>query len=444
MVKRLRKMVGALSQRIRLDLKTTFMKHVGIVFFASNLSNVFNLLFTIYVINRLEPEEYGLFNSLLSLFMIASQPLGIFSVGVTRFVSIFHSLEQHGKIRYFLKNLSRQVFFISVVFMLILLVFSPTIANYLHNSSVHLVALILLAVFISYLSAVPSAALQGFQQFLLISYNILATGAGKLLLVMILMHLGFRIMAPLQAFIFSGFISLLLSVVFLFAVLRRIAGKHKLKAADEDVSVSFADVYIYLIPVCLFTFGFQLLNNIDVILVRHFFSELDTGFYSIAQMYGKIVFYFVSPIAFVMFPKIIGAHARKEDTFLVLQKCLLVVVIACLGVITLSYIAPELILKFLTGRVYKQCIPLIRIFAINMGLLAVINIFVQYFLAVNRIWYSLFIFLAVILEAVLIYCFHGSLLQVLQIISICFSLLFITSFILLRKTQAVKQAIATA
>ena len=64
----------------------------------------------------------------------------------------------------------------------------------------------------------------------------------------------------------------------------------------------------------------MVLTNIDLILVKHFFTPIEAGYYSIAQMVGKIILILPIPIVTVMFPKLSSLDGREEKNTLDFRK----------------------------------------------------------------------------------------------------------------------------
>ncbi|WP_461257612.1 oligosaccharide flippase family protein, partial [Treponema sp. R80B11-R83G3] len=69
--------------------------------------------------------------------------------------------------------------------------------------------------------------------------------------------------------------------------------------------------------------GMTVFTNIDVIIVKHYFTDEATGFYSVASILGKMILYISGSIVLVMFPFITEASVKKGDVNKILKKALL-------------------------------------------------------------------------------------------------------------------------
>jgi len=240
----------------------------------------------------------------------------------------------------------------------------------------------------------------------------------KLFFGFVLVAAGLKAFGGLLGFVFSAIVGFCLS---LFQLPK---GMIKLSALPDPVILDKKDIYGYFLPVGLYTLCFFALTNMDIILVKHFFSPIEAGFYSVAQMVGKIVLFVPSAIGVVMFPKIVDHHARKEDAKAILKKCLLVVGILCGLVSFFALLCPAFILKVLTGHDQPQAISLVKFFAISMSFFALVNIFMIYHLSLRRMRFIYFMSVMTIFQFFGIWLFHNTLASVLLTLTLCSVVLF--------------------
>ncbi|HQP92037.1 MAG TPA: oligosaccharide flippase family protein, partial [Candidatus Omnitrophota bacterium] len=180
------------------------------------------------------------------------------------------------------------------------------------------------------------------------------------------------------------------------------------------------------IPVGLSTLCFFLLTNTDIILVKHFFSPADAGYYSVAQTIGKIVLFVPGAIGVVMFPKIVETHSKKMNTLVVLKKCLWAVGFLSGFAFLLSLLFPNIILNILTGHSQPEAVSLVKYFALSMTFFALVNILMIYHLSLHNMKFIYFMLFVSLLQLTAISLLHSSLEQVLIIMVLCSVLLFST------------------
>jgi O-antigen/teichoic acid export membrane protein len=207
----------------------------------------------------------------------------------------------------------------------------------------------------------------------------------------------------------------------------------------EKNRADFSKVYAYSLPVGLTLFCFMALTNIDLVLVKHFFLPIEAGYYSIAQMVGKIIFIFSFPIVMVMFPKIaslkMGNQEKKARS--ILGHSLTTGIFLCGGATIVSLLFPSLIVQFLSGEVYLECVPLVGLFSINMSLYSLSLILLYYQLSIDQRVFLYPLVLCTLIQSGLIVLFHKSLIQVLQMVGlIALGLLVINLYLAYRPYQS--------
>lgn len=391
----------------------------AIIFLSSVITNALNLIFWFYMVRKLNAIDYGTLNSLFSMLMIFGLPAGATVTVVTKFIAQFHSQGDYPKIRFFLFHLGKRILILDGLLLFLFIAFSPKIAQFMNISSVPLVIATGVCLFFSVLAPIPTGTLQGLQLFLAMSIIGIVTGIIKLSASVGLVATGFGVMGAIIGVVLSAVLSLVLVTL---KVPRELLIYHNKVGHVE--AIKFNSIYRYFVPVSISIFCFMVLTNIDVILVKHYFSPLEAGHYSVAQMIGKIVLFLPAAITVVMFPKVTNSYAQNKETVTILKKSLIIVGTLCFGAAIISVIFPHFILKVFTGKVVFQCVPLARLFALAMTFFALVQILITYHVSIHNFKFIFFVAFFTILQTVLIILFHKNLINVLYILLFISTLLF--------------------
>jgi O-antigen/teichoic acid export membrane protein len=170
----------------------------------------------------------------------------------------------------------------------------------------------------------------------------------------------------------------------------------------------------------VFFAGQVVINNCDIVVVKHFFPSQSAGIYAAAAMVGRVVFAFAWAVVSSMFPIVAETHSRKqmEDHDVLRTSLLLVFAICSLFVVGLS-IAPAEIWTWLFGRQFGTggtAFPhLLVLYAASTGIYALSVVVIAYEMSrkiADTGWVQLVISGAVIAG---IYAFHSSLSQVIWV-----------------------------
>lgn len=181
----------------------------------------------------------------------------------------------------------------------------------------------------------------------------------------------------------------------------------------------------------VFFAGQVVINNCDIVVVKHFFPSESAGIYAAVAMVGRVVFAFSWAVVSSMFPIVAETSSRKqrEDYGVLGTSLLLVMAICLLFVVTLS-LAPGQLWTWLFGSQFATAhgiafSNLLTLYAVSTGIYALSVVIIAYEMSrkiANTGWFQLLISGVVIAG---IYFFHSSLAQVIwvQVITMIFLLL---------------------
>lgn len=390
--------------------KNEFILHTIIVFAGTTLAGFCSFLYHLISVRILSAQEYGTLNALISFIGIASTPIAPFSTVLTRFFTEYITKEDFSHLIVVLRKLIKRSIILSILGVVIFTLLSPLIGKFLNTKSIYIV-ICGGVIFLSFMATFTTSLLQSFQKFILYSLVGFIGSLGKLLVGFILLICGMGAFGGLLGFIFSPLLGLLLAPYIISLLL-----KHNIfDKQAKTVKVDLAQLYKYFLSVFIAMMSFASLTNMDMILVKHFFSPLEAGYYSIAQVVGKIFFFAPSALAIVIFPKTTQASVKNTDPRRVLYKSLALTGLGCGVGVILAFLFPEFILKVITSHANSVSIKLVGLSAFNMSFYAGLWILINYFLAMGNTKFILPLLVVSILQIIFICLLHSSLASVIYI-----------------------------
>ena len=401
------------------------------MFIGIGLFNLFNLLYHFFMLRMLPPVEYGQLNTLVALFMIISVPAGTVQTAVTKFVSSFQAQNQFDHVKGLLHHFLLLMLVIGISLFLFFSLGGSFVSSFLQISSYSLILLLGISLFFATVLPIPWGGLSGLQKFGSLTLAMIINSGLKLILGIFLVYFGFGVMGAMSSVALSTFIATLFSLLLLEMNLPKVN-----KTADRTqnpgrpTSYKLSAVYRYLLPVGLTLLCFMVLTNVDLILVKHFFTPVEAGYYSIAQMVGKIILFLPLPIVMVMFPKLSTIEEQEKKALSTLGKSLGIAGLLCGGTVIFSLLFPLFIVKILSGKAHLECSALVRIFSVNMGLFSCTLILLYYHLSTQRRQFLYPLVFFTFIEIGLITLFHDTLIQVLMIVGIVAFCLSVINFYL--------------
>lgn len=383
------------------------LRQGAILFAASCLAGGLNYLYQIIMGRMLGPDHYGVFSSLVSILLLFSVPASAVQTVIAHYTSRFEAHSRLGETKALLVSALKRVSLYASMGTIMVILASPMIASFLHIGSV-VPVMVLGAVLIPWmLSPIASGALQGLQRFNYLGVNLTLGAVGRIFVGIILVSAGLGVNGALGGSFASCVVMLLFGLVPLAFLFRD-------HTNTDDINMR--DVYRYSGRVLLGYVSFAILTNMDVILVKHFFPPTEAGYYSAAATFGKIALFLPGAIAVVMFPKSSHLYALGRDAAAILKKSLLCVIALCAPVVIAYFAAPNFIVGLFFGESYSATVPLLGPLGLAMGLYALGNVLLLYYLSVHNTAFLGIVAACAAIEVVSLAIFHHTLMQVVIVI----------------------------
>jgi O-antigen/teichoic acid export membrane protein len=387
----------------------TLLKGSTILFITSMVGNVANYFFQFYMSRYLSVDNFGAMSSLLSLMVITSVPSAAILLIITKYSSEFKARDEIYHIQSLLLRAFKHIGSLALVILMIFLASSDIISTYLQIDARLPIILIGLAIFFSLLSTINMGILQGLQRFLALGVCGGLSGVFRLVIGAVFVYLGLHLNGALLGILLAALLALVIS----FFPLRHVIASPPLQARWQ---ISPVEIISYGIPVTLTSLTIMALTNVDLVMVKHYFPPQEAGYYAACAVLGRTVFYLPGVIVMAMFPMVSEGHTLNRDTSRLLQRALsYTFLMAAAGAfILLSF--PELMLITLFGERFETASHLLRLYAVAMLPVGLINILANYSLARRKIKYIYLMLSTTIAEIVLIHFLHASLAQVIHIV----------------------------
>ena len=386
---------------------------------------ILGYLFQIIMGRMLSVSEYGIFSALMAMIVVIRAPMTTLSMIISRRVSTYRSEQDNGKLGYLFYWINRKLLLIAVV-LIVLVVFNiKPLQNFLLiEKSAHLY-LLLIILLIAFPQAVNNAYLQGLQYFKWLSVvGVLATLL-KIIIAVILIYFGLGVAGALGGVIFSTFIILILTYV----VLRPSLSKN-----NASISNTTHLLFKSAMPVLLANVAFAVMTQIDMVLVKYYFSEQEVGIYAAASILGKAVMYLPGGIAMALFPIVAENHASgKSSAHLMFQAVGVTALLSLTGALFYYFFADSIIV-LLYGTDYKEAANVLKYFGFAILPMALVMVAEHFLIAMGRVLFAYLFMVVAPLQLIAIYYYHDTLLDIVAVLSISGIILVVSGYGLLWRT----------
>lgn len=350
-------------------LNMSMIKNSAIIFIGLFIANLLAYVFQIYVGRSLGPAGYGVFGSLMALFLIIALPANSIGSAITKYAALHNSRKEYEKIGTLRREVSKRVWLFSILLFLIILLLSPFIADYLKiNSNIPVIVVGFTLIFAMILP-VNRGILQGMKKYKILSVNNVLEALSRLIIVVILIMLGTGVDGAILAYGAGYFIAFLLVFPYIKETYNNKQDKMQMKP-----------IYRYIMISLIVGFILQSIINFPTILIKHFYTAEFTGYWNAALTLSRITLYVAGGVGTVMFAEVAGATSNNEKKK-IFRKALILTLLAAFGIGIIFMAVPELIVNILWGSKFINAAPILRWMQLFMIAFAVLQLYVGYWLA---------------------------------------------------------------
>ena len=349
-----------------MDEYVKFIKRIGVVGIANILISISGLIFIPIITKSFSTADYGVWSQVNTFVSLVPN---IVNLGLPYTMVRFLAAEKDKMIiRQSFYSMMLLVLASTIVMILVLLVFSPQIAQALFDGSMQIMYIVIVMAFFACLDLMLLSYFRTFQQITIYStFLVLQTYIGVVFsIILTWMH------QPIDVVVLgrlSGFFLVFVAMAIL--IVRELGFTTKLKGLKEELK--------FAIPTVPNNVSSWVVDSSDRIVIGVFLGSVAVGCYSPGYSLGNIVLMFLTPFA-VLLPAVLPEYyekgdMEKVDTFLTysLKYYLLITIPACVGLSLLS----KPLLYILTTTVIADSgymvTPLVALGAMFMGIYGIVN-----------------------------------------------------------------------
>lgn len=292
------------------ELRLKIVSGSVVLLSGAGLATAINFAYNMAVARFLGPGGFGNATALYTLLTLTSAVTLAFQITTAKLVAQAPTFEEKG-LRY--QQLHRAAWLAGAAVCSLLALFERGVALYLKLPDTHLVAVLALGVAFYVPLGTRRGYVQGAYGFRKLATNLVLEGAFRLGASVLMIVLGFGVMGVILAN------AMAIAAAYL-ALGLRIEGSstriHTTPGLYREISHSM-----------LFFCGQVLINNCDIVLVKHYFEPQTAGIYAAIAMVGRVTFACSSAVVNSMFPVVAGAEARQRQNLSLVGISLLMVAI---------------------------------------------------------------------------------------------------------------------
>ena len=183
----------------------------------------------------------------------------------------------------------------------------------------------------------------------------------------------------------------------------------KLEAAEKKLVKNF------FIITAFYELTQIIINNSDILLVKHYFNAVDAGLYASLALIGRVVYFIAWMFVMLLLPTVIQLKKDGKPTVPILLKYVGYIAVIATVIILACFFFPNQIIFLLFGNDYISIAPLLWKYALATGIFAVSNIFAYYYLSLDKYVPVVLSGLFGMLQVFCIVFYHDSLMEVVHV-----------------------------
>ncbi len=353
-----------------------------------------NFGYTVAMARMLGPSGFGHASAAVTLLMLCSAITLAFQLVCAKFVA---RNDTAGARAALVRSLMRRSWMVGIALAAALALGSSGVSHYLRLPSNSIVLLLAFGMAFYVPLGVRRGAMQGACDFPRLAGNLVLEGLVKFTTALVLVSIGFGVMGAVGALTASVVAAYLLPPI----------GASFRSRSETCIPASFGEG----MQAIVFFVGQVLINNIDILLVKHYFAPDRAGLYAAVALVGRVLYFASWSVVSAMFPISAGAKPKDHNASLLVVPLLLVVLLS-VGFIMLLTFVPGPIVHFVFGAGFREAEPLLSLYAAATGLYSLSVVLIAYEMSrriANTAWIQLFFSLAIVGG---ITVFHATLRQV--------------------------------
>jgi O-antigen/teichoic acid export membrane protein len=361
----------------------------------------------------LSVENYGVLATLFAMIYI----FDVFKESIQTVITKYSSKENNlGKLKdIFNRSTHKAIIISSIVFSLYLilsLILSPML-----KIDYSILAINGLLIFTSSLIPISRGIMLGKKMFKSLGLNMIVESSLKLILAILLVSIGWAVYGAITATLIGAFLAFFFSL----PSIKEITNAKIVKAKTLGI-------YSYSIPVFFITAIIIIFYSLDVIIAKIVFSSEVAGYYALASILGKTIFWGTQPISRAMFP-LSAENKSKKSLFLNAFFMLLGLIAIAL---ILFYFFPDLILSVFSGKEdISQASSILFLIGLAFSIQSITNLILLYKLSLGNIKGYIYFVLFILIEVGVLFTLSSSLIE-FSLAYILASLIFMLGALILK------------
>lgn len=381
-------------------LKINFLQTSFYILIIANASNVIQFFSQLVLGRYLSVADFGIYNSVQSLSLTVVSFVAIIPFVVSKFMINFQDDTNYRDL--LISKLFGYLLITDIIFCAILYLLSSQIGNFLKIYDLSPIYIFIITIFLTVIYTYFDSILKGLRLYIVSCLQgalLTILRLSFILLFVIYMHKSYN------GALFASVVATLITILIIyFNNVKKILHINKNYVVKKIQNRVYINMLKYSIPVCITWIILVLISYTDVIFIKHYFDDYQTGIYSSASVIGKIGFFLSSALMSAFFPEVINNDKIEKSSLPILFMIMFLTIIICGVYVAVVYYFKDLLILLLFGDKYLLASEYLIRITVLMSIVGVITVLFNFFLA-KEIYYYLYVSMIVMILGALAFFF---------------------------------------
>ncbi|WP_299628202.1 oligosaccharide flippase family protein [uncultured Tenacibaculum sp.] len=365
--------------------------------------NAGNYLYNLVVGRMLGPTAFADAAILITFLLVLSFIAMTFQLVTAKYTVIFDDEVEKS----FVKYVTKRTLIAGVILGIIIVLCSKYLQQTFNTSTSLMFSVFGIGVPIYFLMSVNRGVFQGKKKFVDLSITYQGEMISRLVVTILLLY--FVTNAESSVLIAIGILISLLFSLFPFTLKSTIRTDFKLNDSQKKLVIKF------FILTAFYECTQIIINNSDILLVKHYFDNYNAGLYASLALIGRVVYFVAWMFVMLLLPAVVNKEKEGLPHGSILLKYVGYITLLSFTIVLGSFLFPEFVVNVLFGEAYVSIAPLLWKYALATSIFAISNVFAYYFLSIDQYIPVVITGVLGITQVLLIIYFHESLEQVVVV-----------------------------
>lgn len=361
-----------------------------------------NYLYNLILGRLLGPEQFADAAVMITFLLVLSFVAMTFQLVTAKFSVLFEGTI----LKSFVSTIYKQAFAIGILIGLLIIFFAPDLQSVFNTTTSSMFVIFGIGIPLYFLMSVNRGVFQGSKAFNALSMTYQAEMLSRLLITLSLIFL-----LNIESSILIS-LGILLSFVFGLIPFNFKELSWKKTAAIERTQQK--NIRSFFILTAFYELTQIIINNSDILLVKHYFESYEAGLYASLALIGRIVYFIAWMFVMLLLPTVVQLKKEGKETAPVLFKYAGYIAVISVTIVAVTAFFPHTVITLLFGESYLSMAPLLWKYAVATAMFAISNIFAYYYLSLDRYIPVVISGIFGLLQMGLVIFYHESLEQVVH------------------------------